>query len=168
MADEDNPTLSDDFIERQHERIAPSEAAAEIDGIWTDAQGAYLPRSLLEANTAPFETTPLERLHGPAMGMAGTDWGVNWDLSGHVVIYRLPGLNPDRPRASVFAAVSITSWPTNTPLADVVADILASPAQLATCTPELNGVGAMPSQELASALRRRMADEEGQALERWP
>ena len=49
----------------------------------------------------------------------------------------------------------------------MVADILASPAQLATCTPELNGVGAMPSQELASALRRRIADEEGQALERW-
>jgi hypothetical protein len=54
----DNPTLSDDFIERQRERIAPSEAAAEIDGIWTDAQGAYLARRAPTCRARSLKRTP--------------------------------------------------------------------------------------------------------------
>lgn len=45
----DNPRLPKDFIERERARLAPSEAAAELDGIWSSAVGALFDRELLEA-----------------------------------------------------------------------------------------------------------------------
>lgn len=51
----DNPRLPKDFIERERARLAPSEAAAELDGVWSEAVGALFPRELLEAITVDLD-----------------------------------------------------------------------------------------------------------------
>lgn len=51
----DNPLLPSGFIERERERLSPSEAAAELSGEWSSAIGALFPRELLEAVTVDVE-----------------------------------------------------------------------------------------------------------------
>ena len=80
--------------------------------------------------------------------MLGVDWGVSFDRSAAVAIGRLPvsKLNPGRPPRPTFGVASIEAWPQGTRLAEVVSDVLASPAPWAVVSPEESGVGAGPSQ----------------------
>jgi hypothetical protein len=164
-----NPRLDHAYLERQRERVSAAEYAAEVLGTWSDAQGSLFPRELLERNTADFDLPTLTTLHGPAQPMLGVDWGVSFDRSAAVAIGRLPvaRLNPERPQRPTFAVAAVEVWPAGTRLTDVVSDVLASPAPWAVVSPEENGVGAGPSQELLAHLRRRAVDAQGQALQHY-
>ena len=65
-------------------------AAAEIDGVWSNAAGALFSRELLESVTADLEVPALSELRGPARGIAGCDYGASWDRSALAAVYRLP------------------------------------------------------------------------------
>lgn len=152
----DNPTISPAFIERERERIAPSEAAAEIDGVWSDAAGALFSRELLEAATADVELPALADLRGPARGLIGCDWGASFDRSAAVAVYRSPvaGLNPDRDATPCFVALPYV-WPVKTPLHRVVGDIATVGGRFSHIASETNGIGSMPTQELFRTVRTR-------------
>jgi hypothetical protein len=164
-----NPLLDAAYLERQRDRVSPAEYAAEVLGEWSDARGSLFPRELLERNTADYEPPTLATLHGPAQPMLGVDWGVSFDRSAAVAIGRLPiaNLNPDRPARPTFGVAAVEVWPQGTRLAEVVSDVLASPAPWAVVSPEESGVGAGPSQDLIAHLRRRSADERSRALDTW-
>ena len=144
----ENPLLDAAYLERQRDRVSPAEYAAEVLGEWSDAAGSLFPRELLERCTADYDLPTLSTLHGPAQPMLGVDWGVSFDRSAAVAIGRLPvsKLNPGRPPRPTFGVASIEAWPQGTRLAEVVSDVLASPAPWAVVSPEESGVGAGPSQ----------------------
>jgi hypothetical protein len=152
----ENPTISAAFIERERERIAPSEAAAEIDGHWLDAQGNLFAPSLLESVTADIEIPALASLHGPARGIIGCDWGVSYDHSAAVGIYRLPSAHLNEPGPPVFVALPF-SWPVSTPLHEVVDAVVPVADNFLYVASETNGVGSMPTQELFRRARREFA-----------
>jgi hypothetical protein len=158
-----NPRLSKGWIERERERLAPSEAAAELDGEWSNAVGSLFPRELLERNTADVEIPALSALTGPARPVLGLDWGVSFDRSAAAVIYRLPigALNPDRELRPRFIVLPYV-WPAGTPLIGderrpgVVHEVAGLRVPWACISPEVNGVGAGPSEELVRRLRGRL------------
>lgn len=149
-----NPQLDHAYLERQRDRVSPSEYAAEVLGEWSDAAGSLFSRELLERQTADIELPKFGQLVGPARPAVGLDWGVSFDRSAAAVLYRLPlaHLNPDlepRPRFVVVPHV----WPQKEPLGKVVGDVATSnylPRFIAT---ETSGVGAMPSQELVTQVK---------------
>lgn len=144
-----NPRVPRAWVERERERLAPSEAAAELDGEWSDAAGSLFSREVLERQTADIEVPELGGLLPPARPIVGCDWGVSFDRSAATAIYRLPvaDLNPSREPLATFVALPFL-WPQKTPLGTVVDDLVACPAPVAYLSTETNGVGAMPSQEL--------------------
>ncbi len=148
-----NPNLDRQYLERQRERIAPAEYAAEVLGEWSDAAGSLFNRELLNAQTADIIVPAMSALEGRPL--IGFDHGVSFDRSALAVVYRLPdnGLNPHDwlPR---FIALPY-SWPQATALSETVKDVAAIPARAWTLTTETNGVGAMPSQEIGRLLRER-------------
>jgi hypothetical protein len=148
-----NPNLDAAFIERQRLKLAPAEAAAELDAEWSSAAGSLFSRELLEAQTADFEVPAMADLRPPAKGLLGFDHGVSFDHSALCAIYRLPDqLNPDAESVPRFVALPY-SWPQATPLSQTVRDVAAIPATFHAITTETNGVGAMPSQEIGRLLR---------------
>lgn len=151
----DNPTLSKDFIARERERIAPSEAAAEIDGEWSSAIGSLFTQQTLEAATADVVIPSLAELHGPARGILGADWGVSFDQCAGVGIFRLPvtDLNPDLEPAPHFIALPWT-WPAGSPLHRVVDELVPASGNFRCISSETNGVGAGPTQDLFRRARR--------------
>lgn len=153
-----NPRLDHAYLERERDRTSPSEYAAEVLGEWSDEAGALFPRELLDAQTADLELPTLAQLRGPARGYAGVDFGVSFDRSAVAVFYRLPisQLNDGDggPVLPVFTVVPHV-WPVKTPLHQVVAEVAAAADGLRLVIPESSGVGAMPVQELARALRER-------------
>jgi hypothetical protein len=164
-----NPLLDAAYLERQRDRVSPAEYAAEVLGEWSDAQGSLFPRELLERNTADYDLPTLSTLYGSAQPMLGVDWGVSFDRSAAVAIGRLPvaELNPERPARPIFGVAAVEVWPEGTRLADVVGDVLASPAPWLVVSPEESGVGAGPSQDLLAHLRRRSSGARDAALERY-
>lgn len=151
-----NPGLDRAYLERQRTRVSPVEYAAEVLGEWSDAVGSLFSRELLERQTADLVLPGLGELRPPARPAIGLDFGVSFDRSAAAVVYRLPvgDLNPGgdgRPRFVVVPHV----WPQKTPLGQVVDDVVAMAAMPSHISPETNGVGAMPSQELSRRLRGR-------------
>ncbi len=144
-----NPRLDHTYLERQRERVSPSEYAAEVLGEWSDAVGALIPRELLDKQTADITIPPLAKLHGPAHGILGCDWGVSYDRSAAVAMFRLPvaGLNPDAKPLPRFVAFPYI-WPQKSPLHSVVEDLAANLSPFAYVAPEITGVGNFPSSEL--------------------
>jgi len=105
-----NPNLDHAYLERQRDRVSPSEYAAEVLGEWSDAAGSLFSRELLERQTADIDLPKFGQLVGPARPAVGLDWGVSFDRSAAAVLYRLPVayLNPDlepRPRFVVIPKV---------------------------------------------------------------
>jgi hypothetical protein len=152
-----NPKLDRAYIERQRERVSPAEFAAETMGTWSDATGSLFPRALLDRQTVPFALPRLDELEPPARGSAGIDWGVSFDQSAVVAIYRLAGmdaLNAEREWRPRFVALPYV-WKAGTPLHEVVEEVAAQQDAFAYLSPEANGVGAMPLQELKRKLRGR-------------
>jgi len=149
-----NPRLDHAYLERQRDRVSPAEYAAEVLGEWSDAVGSLFPRELLERQTADVELPAFGELSGPARPIIALDYGVSFDRSAAVVIYRLPVASLNAGVAGpVFVALPHV-WPVKTPLSGVVADVVGlrvDPRYVAT---ETNGVGAMPSQELVARLPR--------------
>lgn len=150
-----NPLLDHAYLERQRDRVSPPEFHAEVLGEWSDAVGALFPQALLDAAVADFEVPDLAALRPPARGALGLDYGVSFDKTAAVALFRAPvaGLNPDeevRPRFVVMPHV----WPAGAPLHECVGEVVRSPAHWSSISTETNGVGAMPSQEL----RRRYGD----------
>ncbi len=152
----DNPRLPTDFIERERARLAPSEAAAELDGEWSEAIGSLFSRKLLEAHTAPVTVPPMSELVGPASPIMGIDWGVSFDRSCAVFVYRLPvaELNPDREPVPRFIALPYI-WAAGTATNDVVDELVNCAARPCYIAPEVNGVGSYPSEELTRRTQRR-------------
>jgi Terminase large subunit, T4likevirus-type, N-terminal len=144
-----NPKLDHAYLERQRDRVSPAEYAAEVLGEWSDAAGALFGRELLDGNTADLVTPPLAALGGLALGIIGVDWGVSFDRSAAVAIFRLPvaALNPDRERTPCFVALPYV-WPQKAPLHDVVDAVVRSLRSFRYVASETNGIGAMPSTEL--------------------
>lgn len=153
-----NPKLDHAYLERQRERVSPAEYAAEVLGEWSDASGSLFSRSLLDRQTAPFELPALGELAPPGRGSVGVDYGVSFDSSAVAAVYRLPVqvLNDDvewRPRFIVVPHV----WKAGVPLHEVVDAVADRQAAFSYINSEVNGVGAMPSQEL----RRKLRDGDG-------
>lgn len=152
---EANPLLDHAYLERQRDRVSPAEFAAEVLGEWSDAAGSLFPRELLERQTADVVLPELGELSWPARPILALDYGVSFDRSAAVVVYRLPSaaLNAglDRP---VFVVIPHV-WPVRTPLMDVVSDVVGLPIDPRFLASEVNGVGAMPSQELVARMPRR-------------
>ncbi|MDP8908851.1 MAG: terminase family protein [Chloroflexota bacterium] len=150
-----NPTLDHAYLERQRDRVSPAEYAAEVLGEWSDATGALFPRELLDAHTADLEVPALHELSGPARGICGVDWGVSFDRSAAVFLYRLPSasLNPEADPLPRFVVLPYV-WPAATPLATVVDSVVARRDAVAWYSVETNGVGAMPAQEVLRRARR--------------
>lgn len=146
---EANPYLDRAYLERQRDRISPAEYHSEVLGEWSDAVGSLFSRELLEAATADVVLPALGELQGPARGIVGCDWGVSFDRSAAVGIYRLPvaALNEDREPRPCFIAVPWV-WPVRTPLGATVETIAAVAHRFGIVASETNGIGAMPTQEL--------------------
>jgi hypothetical protein len=146
---QDNPLLPKDFIERERARLSPSEAAAELDGQWSEAIGSLFPRALLEAHTAPYAIPSMEALCPPAQPIVGLDWGVSFDKTSAVYMYRLPlaELNPDREPVPTFGVFPYT-WPSGTANNTIVDLIVKNPAHPRYVASETNGVGSFCSEEL--------------------
>jgi hypothetical protein len=157
---QDNPTLDANFIKRERERIAPSEAAAEIDGLWSSAVGALFTQALLDRQCADIEVPDLSSLRPPGRGIIGVDWGLVHDRCAAVGLYRLPiaALNPHAPptpRYVVFPWV----WPQGAELHGVVTELVKSLTPFRFISSEVNGIGAYPSTELRRrGAARRVAD----------
>lgn len=158
-----NPAVSAEWVERERQRIAPSEAAAELDGEWSDAAGSMFPRSLLDACTADVPALDLAELQGPARVAVGCDFGVSYDRSAVVCIGRLPvaGLNDAEvlPPGPVFGIVGVRVFDVGAPLRDVSDAVVGSPAALAMVCAETNGVGAGPAQAIYRGLADRLSEE---------
>ncbi|MGI8804343.1 MAG: terminase large subunit domain-containing protein [Thermoleophilaceae bacterium] len=152
---EANPLLDRAYLERQRERVSPVEYAAEVLGEWSDAVGSLFPRALLERQTADVEVPDLSGLLPAARPVVGMDWGVSFDASAAVHVYRLPvaALNPDAEPRPRFIAVPHV-WPAGTPLSQVVDDVALANLPWRFIATETNGVGAMPSQEVEAQVRR--------------
>lgn len=150
-----NPTLDHAYLERQRDRVSPAEYAAEVLGEWSDATGALFPRELLDRHTADIELPALHDLTGPARGCIGVDWGVSFDRSAAVALYRLPvvALNPDGESLPRFVVVPHV-WAAKTPLQAVVDEVIALRDCFAWYSVETTGVGAMPAQEVLRRVRR--------------
>ncbi len=150
-----NPNLDHVYLERQRDRVSPVEYAAEILGEWSDATGSFFRRDLLDAATAPVVIPPLASLSPPARGIAGIDYGVSFDRSAVVAIYRLPigTLNPDADPKPRFIALPYV-YLAGALLSDVVDDVFAIRPALAYVSTETTGVGAGPSQQLYGLLAR--------------
>jgi hypothetical protein len=152
-----NPGISADWIVRERARTNALEAMAELDGLWPEVDGEQLfPRSLLAECTAPIELPAFGDLVGPARPVLGLDWGVNFDRSAAAVLYRLPveHLNPDAERIPRLVVIPHL-WPRGARLGQVVEDVVTSRAPWQVVAPEVNGVGAMPSQEVKRGLGAR-------------
>jgi hypothetical protein len=141
-------------LERQRERVSPSEYASEVMGEWSDAVGSLFSRELLDRQTCDVDIPLMRDLKTPARGVIGVDWGISYDRSAAVALYRLPvqSLNPDARPMPRFVAFPYV-WPQATPLHEVVECIAVNLSPFAYIAPECNGVGAMP----ASEIRRRGA-----------
>ena len=151
-----SPLLDAAYLERERERTAPAEYAAEVLGEWSDAEGSLFPRALLDRQTADLDLPAFETLAPPAMPAVGVDWGVSFDRSAAIAIYRLPieTLNPHaeiKPRFVVVPKI----WPRSTPMSDVWQAIAGVQARFACLSSETSGVGAAPSQELRRILAER-------------
>lgn len=161
---EANPNLDRGYLERERDRTAPAEYAAEVLGEWSDASGSLFPRSLLESCAADIELpATLGELQEPARPMLGLDWGVSFDRSAAVAIYRLPvgELNPDAEWAPRFVVVPFI-WAQGHPMTGVVREVTEMRPRLEVLSSETSGVGAYPSQEL-----RRILRESGRPPELW-
>jgi hypothetical protein len=165
---EANPKLDHAYLERQRERVSPAEYAAEVLGEWSDAAGALFPRELLDAHTADVVVPALSDLHGPATGILGLDYGVSFDRSAAVGLFRLPvaTLNPEREVRPCFIPC-VYAWPTKTPLHSVVDDAVAGIANFAYVATETNGVGAMPSEELRRKAMQGRREREDFTKRQW-
>src|SRR5436190_1578961 len=85
------------------------------------------------------------------------DWGVSFDRTAAVLIYRLAGihrLNPDHDGRPVFIAFP-KIWPAGTLLGHVVDEVASWAIPYAYVAAETNGVGSGPSQMLYAALSGR-------------
>jgi AAA domain len=151
-----NPLLDHAYLERERERTAPAEYAAEVLGEWSDAEGSMFPLSLLERQTADLALPTLRELVEGAEPFVGLDWGVSFDRSAAVAIYRLPVelLNRQREVLPRFVALP-RIWPRSTPLSDVWKEVVGVRARFACLSSETNGVGAGPSQEIRRLLTER-------------
>lgn len=161
---EANPKLDHAYLERQRDRVSPAEYAAEVLGEWSDAAGALFSTEVIEAQTAPIEAPGLAHLSAAAARPSvGLDWGVSFDRSAAVLIYRLPGvakLNADDDGRPKFVALPYT-WPAGARLSSVVDDVAGLPASV--WNPETSGVGAGPSQLLQEKVRAA----QGQTKRAW-
>jgi hypothetical protein len=148
-----NPNLDHAYLERQRDRVSPVEYAAEILGEWSDATGSFFRRDLLDAATAPLIIPAFAELAPPARGIAGIDYGVSFDRSAVVVIYRLPigALNPDVERKPRFVALPYV-YKSGALLSNVVDDVYGRRAAFEYVSTEVTGVGAGPSQQLRGLL----------------
>ena len=151
-----NKQLDHKYLERQRDRIAPGEYAAEVLGEWSDAAGSLFARDLLEAQTADLVVPLMSELDGEAQPLLGFDHGVSFDQSALAAIYRLPdlGLNPDAEKLPRFVAWPYT-WPQATALSQTVRDVAAIPARSYAISTETVGVGSGPSQALSETLREQ-------------
>ncbi|HEX5527222.1 MAG TPA: DEAD/DEAH box helicase family protein [Solirubrobacterales bacterium] len=152
-----NPELDHAYLERQRDRVSPIEYAAEIEGKWSDVSGSLFSTELIEAQTAPVEVPTLAELAGAAARPSlGVDWGVSFDRSAAVAVYRLPGVDRlnagSDERPAKFIALPYV-WPVGARLSGVVDDIAGLPA--AWWNPETSGVGAGPAQLLQERVRAR-------------
>jgi Terminase large subunit, T4likevirus-type, N-terminal len=159
---EANPLLDHAYLERERERTAPAEYAAEVLGEWSSAEGSLFPRSLLERQVADLELPALKTLRPHAMPFVGLDWGVSFDRSAAIAIYRLPieQLNRDLQEMPRFVAIP-RIWPRSTPLSDVWQEVAGIPVRFAALSSETNGVGAGPSQEIRRLLKERRRSPKG-------
>lgn len=160
-----NPQLDHAYLERQRDRVSPIEFAAEIEGRWSDVSGSLFSTELIEAQTAPVDVPSLAQLaEASARPSLGIDWGVSFDRSAAVAVYRLPGaerLNAGADeRPAKFIALPYV-WPVGARLSSVVDEIAGVPA--AWWNPETSGVGAGPAQLLQERVRARG----GANLKRW-
>lgn len=158
-----NPNLDHGYLERERDRVSPSEYAAEVLGEWSDASGALFSRELLERCTADYvvlEPSAKEwRTTGPPVRLAaGMDWGVSFDRSAFVALGRLPvaALNPDRDVWPVIGVAGLKVWPAGAPLSDVWHEAAGAEHDFSSVSAETNGVGAAPTQELRRLVRERV------------
>jgi Terminase large subunit, T4likevirus-type, N-terminal len=151
-----NPKLDHAYLERQRDRVSPAEYAAEVLGEWSDAAGQLFSDEVIAAQTVQVEAPTLEQLIAAteARPSVGVDWGVSFDKSAAVAIYRLPGVaklnaGDDGLRPKFIALPYV--WKAGARLSSVVEDVHRLPALW--WNPETSGVGAGPSQQLAERVR---------------
>jgi hypothetical protein len=148
-----NPRNPRDFLERERSRLNELEARSELDGEWVEDGLQIFPRWLLGRGTADVELGPLLSIGPAARGVLGVDYGLVYDRSAAVGLFRVPvaGLNEDRefrPRFVVAAHV----FPQGYELRRVVDDVVGCRSAFRYVGTETVGIGSMPSQEL----RRRV------------
>jgi hypothetical protein len=110
-------------------------------------------QDLLDSVTADVEIPDLRSLHGPARGIVGLDWGVSYDHSAAVAVYRLPCAHLNEPGPPVFVGLPY-AWPAGTPLHSVVDAVVPVADNFDFVASEVNGVGSMPTQEVFRRARR--------------
>jgi hypothetical protein len=158
-----SPVVDPVDIEEKRLRMSPAAFACEWLGEWSAAAGSLFPWALLDRQTADIELPSFLSLEPPAMPMVGVDWGVSFDRSAAVAIYRLPveELNRDSEVKPRFCALP-KIWPLATPLSDTWKEIVRVKARFAVLSSETNGVGAGGSQEL-----RRLLGEQRRPPKGW-
>jgi len=125
----------------------------EVLAEWTDSAGAFFSDAEIEAALADYELVPPERAERQR-GVAGIDWGLLRDSSAIVVLAENTGaLGGDWPEHTFFCpwVHEAVGTPYRTFVRQVV-DV-AKGYRLRRIASECNGVGQMPTTELARLLR---------------
>lgn len=163
-----SPLVDADLLGQIRERESPTYFAREYLAEWTEDQGSYFPATELEAAVEDYELLPPEEAAGlPAIG--GVDWGYASDAS---VLMLLSDVAADTDQRTDVWWVPWIIEQYRTKYADFIDEIagvadhrgLGHGFDLGRVTSELNGVGAMPTQELErrlEALRAAMTGYEG-------
>jgi hypothetical protein len=151
-----NPKLPVGYLARERERLNSIEAAMELDGELPEAGTQFFPPGLIQPRVGDLVLPSPSALRGRARPVLGMDYGVVYDHSAAVLLYRLPvaSLNPDREFRPVFLVIPHV-WAQGTDLSDVVDDVVGWPIPYGYVSSETVGLGAMPSTELRKRLLRR-------------
>lgn len=167
-----SPLINRALMEREKERVDPITYQAEVLGEWPDLSESFLSADEVMGAVADFDMIPPEEARG-ATAVAGVDWGVRYDSSALVVVapFDLGRLNPDVPQP-VLVVTWLEEHPAgSTDYATFVRRIYATSTgridgpgpsgyRYRLIHAEMNGVGAMPSEELARLFGTRLAPAE--------
>ncbi|HXN61399.1 MAG TPA: terminase family protein [Acidimicrobiales bacterium] len=148
-----SPLVDTELLAMWRASSSEREFAREVEAKWVDAQGAFFSDDELAAAVADYELVAPE--HADHLrGVAGIDWGLLRDSSAIVVLAENAGqLGDDWPERTFFVPWlhEAVATPYRTFLRHVV-DV-AKGYRLRRIASECNGVGQMPTTELARLLR---------------
>ncbi len=167
-----SPLVDKELLKAWQQTSTDREYRREVLAEWVENQGAYFTAEELDTACCDYELVPPERARG-GEAVAGVDWGFATDANALVLLAVDELLTAQRNAGGNVYAVPWVEEAFRTPYAafiDRVVDVADNPwrnsersvymfsrqgYRLTTIVSEQNGVGEMPTQELAQRLQER-------------